>query len=248
MFGQGNLTLLAFVFALRHKVTILNLLFHASSLSSQIQKEEFKNYLNGMDMRLNFKFSNLFEEHEKLLHPDFWGNLNKLPIVGFSAVGCLLVMQDIQLCRAFDHYDITHCKNQQQRIFCPIHAFEKFWGDDFTKEASTQAKMFQFYLDKNNFKEFDEISLQKMLHNFFHKYTDYSNDFFRNITLESPDKIQLLLTFYQFLNLEELKYFGLEELRKRFLEKAKQLHPDVGGSQELFREARKNYELLRNLL
>lgn len=123
-----------------------------------------------------------------------------------------------------------------------------FWLNEFKNEASTQAKMFRFYLDKNNFKEFDEESLQKLLNNFFHKYTNYKHSFSQKMQKSSSAQIKLELEFYKFASIEELKQLGLVELRKRFLEKAKLLHPDVGGSQEMFREARNKYELLRELL
>lgn len=121
MFTNGSLTLLAFVFTLRHKITILNLLFHASSLS----KENREIFLKNLDVCLKFKIFDLFYENEHLLSPYFWGD-NFLPVVGFSAVGCLFSMQQIGLCRAFDHYDILHCSKMTNNVFCATHENEIF--------------------------------------------------------------------------------------------------------------------------
>ncbi|MES2615501.1 MAG: hypothetical protein V4591_08805 [Bdellovibrionota bacterium] len=236
MFGTGNLNLLAFVFALRHKITLLNILFHVSSLEEECQQS----YLENLDSVLSFKVSTLFYEYKHMLQADFWGNSGCFPVVGFSAVGCLFSFQSVGLCRAFDHYDIVQCKNKIENIFCVDHKYEIFWESSVSKDASTQAKMFHFYLEKNNFSEYDEISLQKLLNDFYKKYENYKISF--------SEEIKTILAFYQFINVDELKLLGLEELRKRFLAKAKQLHPDVGGSQDLFREARTNYEQLKELL
>ena len=245
MFREGQMTLLAFVFALRHKVTLLNSLFHYSSMKfNQVEKKFVTLYEESFKDNLSL----LYNECEALLQPDFWGQSLELPILGFSAVGCLFSFQKVNLCRAFDHYDILSCQKKSELIFCLNHKTENFWTNDFSTNASTQAKMFRFYLDKNNFKEFDEDKIQKLLNNFFYKYTNYKKQSYRSTNINTLEKTNSLLLFYRYSSMEELKQSGHDELRKRFLEKAKHLHPDVGGSQDLFREARTHYETLREFL
>ncbi len=245
MFGGGNLNLLAFIFALRHKVVELNCLFHLSSLKilrsphyNQFREEFQKNFGN--------KFYDNFLDLEQFLHPSFWGQAKFIPIVGFSAVGCHFALRDVTYCRAFDAYNLPYCNNITDNIFCDKHHAEKFWSDKLFTECSVQAKIAQFYLNTANFKEIDEESLKKILDNFFH----YFEESFRkkmSHTL-SGQILKDLLNYYSFSSLEDLKNNGAEELRRRFLEMAKYFHPDVGGSQELFREAREKYENLRELL
>nr|BFD33148.1 hypothetical protein GTC16762_27660 [Pigmentibacter ruber] len=245
MFGSGNLNLLAFIFALRHKIVELNSLFHLSALKL-LRSSSYLSVKNEYDILFGKEFSLNYQELENYLHPNFWGQAKSIPIVGFSAVGCHFVLRDVTYCRAFDAYSLPFCNHVTSELFCSNHLREKFWGEEIYSECSVQAKIAQFYLNIHNFKEIDEESLKKILDNFFH-YFDESFLRKKQATI-SPEKIKDLLNFYSFSTLEELKIVGGEELRKRFLEKAKYFHPDKGGSQDRFREARENYENLRELL
>lgn len=245
MFGGGNLNLLAFIFALRHKILELNCLFHLSSLKLlrspyyNETKEEFSSVFGE-------RFLTTFQELEELLHPSFWGQATLIPILGFSAVGCHFALRDITFCRAFDAYNLPYCNRITSGIFCDKHITEKFWSEPFFNECSVQAKIAQFYLSTHNFKEIDEESLKKILDNFFHFFAGSFRS--KNPITWSGEKIKNFLNFYSFSSLEELKIAGGGELRKRFLEMAKHFHPDMGGSQERFRQAREYYENLRELI
>ncbi|WP_186645543.1 hypothetical protein [Fluviispira vulneris] len=245
MFGSGHLNLLAFVFALRHKILALNSMFHLSALKQNKDpyfhqtKTEFRKIFGGTFID---EFDNIFE----MLLPTFWGNSKKLPILGFSAVGCHFVLRDIHSCRAFDAYNIPFCKNYAEGTFCRYHAQEKYWIKSITEEASVQAKLSQFYLDPMNFSQFDEATLEKLVNGFFSHFKAFHES--KHIPFISQERVQFLLNFYSFSGLEDLKEKGTIELRKRFLEKAKQYHPDVGGAHDSFREARENYEFLREIL
>ena len=227
MFQHGNLTLLAFVFALRHKITQLNILLNISSLP---ELDHRNSVLENMSEILKFDYKKNYFENKSLLHPLFWGQGNKLPILGFSIVGCLFSLQHISFCRAFDHYDIPTCSEKTNDYFCSNHQTEIFWKNDLNDSISTQGKMFRFYLDENNFNDYDENSLQNILNHFYEKYAHFKK---QNPSTHVPlknERINEILTFYGFISLNNLKDLGLEELRKRFLEKAKKFHPDVGGS------------------
>lgn len=245
MFSSGQLTLLAFVFALRHKLLTLNALFHLSALESNqssLLDETKKNFYELFGNNFLEQYNSLF----KFLSPQFWGKFKQLPIFGFSSVGCHFVMRDITYCRAFDIYDLTFCNNLSQDIFCKKHIVENFWSLSFSDESSVQAKLSKFYLDPKNFSEFNEESLNKLLENFFDNIYKFQK---KHIKIQhNYKKINLLLNFYNFSSIEDLKMKGYLELRRRFMEMAKNYHPDIGGSNELFREARENYEYLREIL
>lgn len=245
MFGSGNLNLLAFIFALRHKILVLNSLFHLSALKQ-------KNSIYFQEIRHEFchQFGEDFFENYtlffKMLIPQFWGKSKQLPILGFSAVGCHFAMRDISYCRAFDAYNLPYCSNLTQEIFCEEHAKENFWKQKVVEEASVQAKLSQFYASPTHFSEFDEESLRKLIDNFFRHFERSQNEVY-HAPLD-VEKLKFLLGFYSFSSIDELKKEGGVELRRRFIEMAKHFHPDVGGSHELFREARDNYEFLREIL
>lgn len=245
MFGSGNLNLLAFIFALRHKILGLNSLFHLSALkhnNSGLFKETKDEFCATFGEDFFEQYLHIF----KMLMPQFWGKAKQLPILGFSAVGCHFVMRDISYCRAFDAYHLPYCSNLARGLFCEKHSTEKFWAQSASNEASVQAKLSHFYVNPNNFSQFDEDSLKRLIQNFFRYFERFQKEGL-GISLH-PEKIKFLLEFYSFSSIEELKKEGCVELRRRFIEMAKNYHPDIGGSHELFREARENYESLREII
>ena len=245
MFGSGNLNLLAFIFALRHRILGLNSLFHLSAL----KHNNSPLFVDTKDEFCSIFGDEFFEQYKlifKMLMPQFWGKSKQLPILGFSAVGCHFVMRDISLCRAFDAYNLPVCNNLANGIFCEKHSIEKFWTQNDLDQASIQAKLSYFYVNPKNFSQFDEESLKKLIQNFF-RYFEHTQKENVGIRID-PKKVNFLLEFYSFSSVEDLKKEGSVELRRRFIEMAKHYHPDTGGSHELFREARENYECLREIL
>jgi hypothetical protein len=240
MFREGHMTLLAFVFALRHKLTLLNLFFHAKSLGiSEIQ------FLKDIEKKGFINIKDDHFENDHMLYSHFWNSTKHFPIIGFSSVGCLFTYRSHQTCRAFDHYEILSCSEKTENsIFCNHHQNEAFWNACENESASTQCKMFSFYLNKNNFKDYDEEKIKKLIDNFYSKFSQY----YKVTKTPSIEVIDNVLNFYHYTSIQSVRESGIIELRKRFLEKAKELHPDVGGSQELFREARVYYETLRDYL
>ncbi len=245
MFGSGNLNLLAFIFALRHKILGLNSLFHLSALKHN-NSPFFNEIKDEFCLTFGQEFFDQYKIIFKMLMPQFWGKTKQLPILGFSAVGCHIVMREISYCRAFDAYHLPFCSNLASGIFCEMHSSEKYWTQSILDDASIQAKLSQFYVNPKNFSQFDEDSLKKLIQNFFRYFENYQKDGFRKVY--DPKKVKYLLEFYSFSSVEDLKTEGSVELRRRFIELAKHHHPDTGGSHELFREARENYEYLREIL
>lgn len=245
MFGLGNLNLLAFIFALRHKILFLNSMFHLSSIKHK-NSPLFQQTKDEFCVVFGEEFFEQYCLNHNMLGSNYWGEAKQLPIFGFSAIGCHFAMRDVSLCRAFDAYHIPYCKNVTTDVFCDQHKHEKFWHETISIEASIQTKMSQFYANTNNFSQFDEESLKQLINNFFHYFE--SSFKFSAPELRDTEKIKDMLKFYSFSSLEEIKQDGGTELRRRFLEMAKNHHPDIGGSQELFREAREHYEYLKEII
>ena len=244
MFSSGHLNLLAFIFALRHKILEVNALFHLSAIKHK-NSTLFDETKDDFCLIFGNDFYDNYNQLFKILIPQFWGKSKELPIFGFSAVGCHFAMRDIDYCRAFDAYHLPYCNHKTNGIFCERHMQEKFWFNEMPETASVQAKLSQFYVDPKNFAQFDEDSLKKLVQDFFNYFGRFEKE--KAFLQVDSKKVNFLLEFYSFSSVEELKKEGEVELRRRFIELAKQYHPDTGGSHELFREARENYEYLREM-
>jgi hypothetical protein len=241
MFGQGNKNLLAFVFALRHKILYLQFLLHIQCLHLRGQHQAKQNLITTLSPLC---LEQEYEKLEPLLQPSFWKTHQALPVIGFSSVGCHFLLRNVFSCRSFDFYENTNCSALcKEKVFCSEHILEEFWtgGETLSPRASTQAHLAFFYLKLENFNSFSEENLIQMIEEFWKKI--YFQD--KSSTLE---EIKMGLFFYGFESLDELRHQGLIELRKRFLEKAKVSHPDVGGGREAFHTARQNYECLKGVL
>ena len=145
MFVSGNLNLLAFTFALRHKVLLLNQMFSLAALQ-QINSPQSKTKEKEFAQKFGEQFIKDYQDIKNLLSTKFWSRNNRLPILGFSALGCHFSLRELGQCRAFDAYDIPCCHKQTNDIYCQDHLEEIFWYSAISEGASTQAKMAQFYL------------------------------------------------------------------------------------------------------
>ncbi|MBX9702970.1 MAG: hypothetical protein K2X39_02335 [Silvanigrellaceae bacterium] len=251
MFSGGNKNLLAFVFAFRHKIFILNTGFHRNALikKNQFYSNEFKILDQAFSMQNYFSALN----NSKIFTQEYWGlKSDTLPVFGFSALGCYFIQRPITHCRAFDAYDIPCCHAHASGLFCTEHQAEAFWQKE-TREfysSSTQAKMFDFYAEKENFYKISDQDLEEFMRQFYQKYQKSQSKF--NST-SKPLPLNECLAYYGFSNQDELNRLGYLELRKRFLEKAKEYHPDrapllsVHEHSSCFQEAKIRFETLREL-
>jgi hypothetical protein len=196
MFGSGNLNLLAFIFALRHKILLLNSLFHLSALKNN-NHHSFTEVNEEFCSIFGEDFFNQYNNLLNMLMPPFWGKAKQLPILGFSAVGCHFVMRDISLCRAFDAYNLPYCNQLGRGVFCERHSIENYWKQKVPEEASVQAKLAQFYINPANFSQFDEDSLKRLIQNFFRHFERSQNESFK-VFLDST-KLNFLLELSEIL-------------------------------------------------
>ncbi|HET9241300.1 MAG TPA: J domain-containing protein [Oligoflexus sp.] len=139
----------ALSFALRYRVTELQLLFH----------------LNHADVDHGLR--------QELL--DSWQHmqgLESLPIFGFSPLGIHVSARPRGICRAFDAISLWSCHESTAGIFCAAHAAEAFWIP--AAAASQQAIMFRYYADLQNFSLYGEADLEQMMGAFWKRYEAYA--------------------------------------------------------------------------
>jgi hypothetical protein len=137
----------ALSFALRTRVTELQLLFHVS-------------YPEG-DYELR---QGLLESWQRTQGQD------TLPIFGFSPLGIHVSARPMGICRAFDAISI--CGEATPDNFCEAHAAEAFWIP--TTTGSQQAIMFRYYADLQNFSLYGEADLEQMMGAFWKRYKAYA--------------------------------------------------------------------------
>jgi hypothetical protein len=139
----------ALSFALRYRVTELQLIFHPT--------------YDGVDKGLR---QCLLESWQRL------HGTTILPIFGFSPLGIHVTARPIGLCRAFDAISLWSCAQSTLDTFCETHAAEAFWIP--SAAASQQAIMFRYYADLQNFTLYGEEDLKHMMGAFWKRYRAYT--------------------------------------------------------------------------
>ena len=139
----------ALSFALRYRVTELQLLFH----------------LNYPDVDRALR-QELLESWQRMQ------SMDSLPIFGFSPLGIHVSARPLGVCRAFDAISIGSCGTATDGIFCEAHAAEAFWMSE--DNASQQAIMFRYYADQKNFSLYREVDLEQMMSAFWKRYQAYA--------------------------------------------------------------------------
>jgi hypothetical protein len=237
---HGNLQNFIMTFALRHKISYLNFLFHLKSLAARKQimdysvvEKLFDGDVSDDRLTLSLWYKRAFKEYAE-------GGL--LPVLGFSPVGIHFSMRDISLCRAFDVDSTKFCNNPAREVFCTGHIEEAWWLDNYVDKGSTQAKMYRFYSDLKNFYQYSEEDLNNLVAKF---WVDY---FKLQRVGDNPVLFQKACTFFRIENEQELKCLGLDGLKAKFFALAVDLHPDHGGDSEAFIELKQNYDVLKRKL
>lgn len=222
---SGVMGIHALSFALRLRVTHLQLMFHAASLSPV----EFHFGAVIIDQELKMQVMELWRD---LYQSDSW------PLFGFSAVGVHMGLRSKGTCRAFDAHSLMHCKKAGQPLFCELHQQEAFWVS--TRLCSKQAIMFEYYASPENFRLYDEKELNRMSQDFWIKMQRYRAT--QTLTLKPA------LQQFQLDNEGDLRHCGLPELRRRFLKLTLQYHPDRGGDPSSFILLQSHYRQLKSFL
>ncbi len=164
------------------------------------------------------------------------------PLLGFSALGIHFFYRKTGACRAFDAYETGLCAEPAKDFFCHKHMREAWWEYE-GPGASTQADMFRFYARRENLHAYEEHQLEELVGRFWSRMKKFRQE------LLAPDTdVSEALAFFGYPKLADLCTGGQLKLRRRYAERARQLHPDFGGRHESFLELKKHYEVLRSRL
>lgn len=237
---RGSLRdLFVFTFILRYRMAQLSFLAH-----TEVAKK------TGADSILPWPFAEdgiSKEAHYKSFENHNWWNSIQtkgyFPVFGFSALGCHVVFQQENLCRAFDFYDNPTCgKPAEDGLFCRAHRFEHWWIHPIAKPASVQAKMFAYYSNIHNLEEYDEEELEDLIKQFWKRLDGLHPE------LPPTEKqVDKALEYFGYKNRQHCKRESAAGLKRRFWSQAKLSHPDRGGSEEQFATLSTHYEILRAL-
>jgi len=218
-------------FAIRHRLAELSYVLHRTAAVGK--------------MTACPGFAGQIPDESPFAGSDWWNMAREqrlLPVVGFSALGSHLSLQEEGRCRAFDFYDILSCNAPaEDGVFCEEHRAEKWWIHPIPKGASVQAKMFSYYTNLSNIEEYEEEELRGMVRMFWKKID-------MKLVKERPThkQVEKALKYFGYRDVSSDTELSLAGLKRRYWSRAKRLHPDRGGSEEQFRVLGIHYEILRS--
>lgn len=195
----------ALSFALRHRVTELQLVFHGSAPGVDATRQEI--------LRTS------------------WDDPLSWPLFGFSPLGIHVSRRRRGLCRAYDAMNLLACEAETSDIFCPQHEVEDFWKSD---RGSQQSIMYRYFALLENFQLYDEDDLQNMV-----------NDFWQRYPIQNEARLAEALRFFGAGSTGDLRIWGVEGLRKKFLQLSLAHHPDRGGEAAVFVLLQEHYQRLK---
>lgn len=241
MHERNEMGQFALTFALRHRLTYINTLFHLQALAVQNTATDFST----LDLLFDSELSSDRLSLASMLAAKHWGvngakeEASYLPVIGFSPAGIHMVAKPIGHCRAFDRHDIQ-CGQHTAGTFCEKHQEEVWWAHE-GRVGSTQAQMYRFFAATKNFHDYDATKLAKLLSEFWAAYQVWKRD-------TSPARIETALKLFSLEGDQELLRLGVGGLRERYLNIAMMVHPDHGGENEQFLHLKDSYQALRQRL
>ncbi len=241
MYERNEMGQFALTFALRHRLTYINTLFHSQALALQHIATDF----SPLDLIFGRELSSDRLNLAPMLAAKHWlvggavDDAMYLPVIGFSPAGMHILAKPVGHCRAFDRHEV-HCGHPTAGTFCEKHQDEVWWAHE-GKVGSTQAQMYRFFAATKNFHEFDAAKLAKLLSEFWASYQVWKRD-------SSPGRIEAALKLFSLHDEQELLRLGTIGLRERYLLIAMTAHPDHGGKNEQFLHLKDSYQALRRRL
>jgi len=242
---SGSTGIYCMTFLLRHAVTFLALLSHDNACQPRHDDS-----CNGPAAFLQRHFPAQYEtSHQDCLEalcflsprtrhgPELYA-----PVFGFSSLGVHLLYRETGICRAFDYYDICSCANRSDGLFCSEHTAERWWREGVHK-GSTQAAMFRFYGARENIHQYDEQQLQELVGRFWTHLKQR-----KRLPHQGEGSVDEALVFFEYASLHECCNGGHIHLRRRYMKRARALHPDAGGEHASFVLLVKYYEVLRTFI
>jgi len=216
---SGWMGLHALSFALRHRVTQLQMIFHSAARQSSVTVDPvLRDHLKELWRQMGFQ--------------EVW------PVFGFSAIGVHAGLRLDICCRAYDAFTIPECAVETTELFCTAHTWEAYW--QIEKPTSNQAVMFAFYSQLNNFTLYEESDLDLMTKDFWSSMQRFQ---------PTPHgSLQEALQQFGWTDKQQLGRSDITELRRRFLQLSLQHHPDRGGQDQAFILLQTHYRQLKSYL
>ncbi len=209
----------ALSFALRHRVTQLQMIFHSAARQNSVAVDPgLRDHLKEMWRQMGFQA--------------VW------PVFGFSAIGVHAGLRADSCCRAYDAFAIAACAAETSELFCSAHASEAYW--EIEKPTSNQAVMFAFYAQLNNFTLYEESDLDRMTKDFWSSVQRFRTT--------AHGSLKEALQQFGWADEQELGRSDMTELRRRFLQLSLQHHPDRGGQDQAFILLQTHYRQLKSYL
>jgi hypothetical protein len=232
-------------FLLRHAVTCLALLAHEKACRLHPDA-----CLSGPAAFLKSHFPDQYEAGDQgclealCLVPPNGQSAHKayVPVIGFSSLGVHLLYRETGMCRAFDFYDIGSCMKRADGLFCAEHASEAWWCGGGNK-ASTQSDMFRYYGAIENINQYDDHQLQELVGRF---WTHFKQT--KHLPPQGEGIVEEALAFFKYASPHECFEGGPLHLRRRYMQRARALHPDAGGEHAVFVQLQKYYDVLRTCI
>ena len=239
--GYRNTFWLAFAF--RHKLTLLALSAHLAALARLASGGS--GGVERFEASLPEALREEVAQGQPLVHALLGQGARDgdrfAPLIGFSALGAHVCFRRLGQCRALDPFEMAICEKPADDLFCAQHDGHRWWVHP--EPSSTLPKMFLFYAHRQNVLKYDEEQLREMVRRFWRRY---------RVTLRSrqssPRELAGALSYFQYSDVDAVRLGGQRELRHRYYDRAKALHPDAGGDEGSFVELKDHYEILRAFL
>jgi hypothetical protein len=164
-----------------------------------------------------------------------------LPIIGLCSQGIHIVDRRIGLCRAFDFGSLKTCDKLADEIFCHQHKDEAWWLWDTngTSKSTPLAKLYSFYANKKNFRDYEKGKVSELLGRFWVLYQNWQQSLLKECA-------QTALNEFGLKNESELTKIGIEGLRHKYLIMA--MGVESHNKSDLYADLKFNYDILRKRL
>lgn len=220
--------------ALRFRAAQLNMFSHISVL------RRTSSQLDANAARILTSWAAFIFAEDISDHLEYFDELLPCQLLTCSVLGIHVVPIGSSMCRYYEPYERLICSHirEQGSLFCAQHQAESWWL--FERVSARSATMLQFHCEP--FEELmSEAQIASSVGRFFSQMRVRCQSY-------SAGEVELACQAYGYSSADQVRESGAKTLRRVFLEKVRLSHPDRGGTDRLFIECRRHYEILNSLL